>query len=85
MPAAATSHASAPAPKRRPRRARAVPVSDTQLSAEQKRLIRLSFLRIEPALDLVAQLFFLKLFRHQSVVSRLCCITLEVMHPLCHK
>lgn len=62
MPAAAFQ-ASDPAPKRRTRRARAVPASDTQLTAEQKRLIRLSFLRIEPALDLVAQLFFLKLFR----------------------
>jgi hemoglobin-like flavoprotein len=62
MPAAAIQ-ASETATKRRPRRAKAVPVSDTQLSAEQKRLIRLSFLRVEPALDLVAQLFFLKLFR----------------------
>jgi hemoglobin-like flavoprotein len=62
MPAAAFQ-ASDPAPKRRMRRAKAVPVSDTQLTAEQKRLIRLSFLRVEPALDLVAQLFFLKLFR----------------------
>jgi hemoglobin-like flavoprotein len=70
MPAAATSHASAPAPKRRPRRARAVPATDTQLSAEQKRLIRLSFLRIEPALDLVAQLFFLKLFRLDPSVRK---------------
>ncbi|ODS02010.1 hypothetical protein AUC69_00505 [Methyloceanibacter superfactus] len=62
MPAAAIQ-ASETAAKRRTRRAKAVPVSDTQLSAEQKRLIRLSFLRVEPALDLVAQLFFLKLFR----------------------
>jgi hemoglobin-like flavoprotein len=45
------------------RRARTAPGSETQLTAEQKRLIRVSFLRIEPALDLVAQLFFLKLFR----------------------
>ena len=61
MPAAAKP----PSPPRnaRPRRARATPVVDTQLTAEQKRLIRVSFLRIEPALDLVAQLFFLKLFR----------------------
>lgn len=51
------------APKRKPRRARKAPSSDSQLTAEQKRLIRLSFLRVEQALDLVAQLFFLKLFR----------------------
>ncbi len=61
MPAA--SQATVTAPKRQTRRTRATPVTDTQLTAEQKRLIRLSFLRIEPALDLVAQLFFLKLFR----------------------
>jgi hemoglobin-like flavoprotein len=54
---------SAPAPKRKARRTRKARSSDTQLTAEQKRLIRLSFLRVEPALDLVAQLFFLKLFR----------------------
>ncbi|MEZ5828034.1 MAG: globin domain-containing protein [Hyphomicrobiales bacterium] len=51
------------APKSRPRRARSVPSSETKLTPEQKRLIRLSFLRVEPALDLVAQLFYLKLFR----------------------
>ncbi len=51
------------APKSRPRQARRVPSSETKLTPEQKRLIRLSFLRVEPALDLVAQLFFLKLFR----------------------
>jgi hemoglobin-like flavoprotein len=33
------------------------------LTAEQKRLIRESFLKLTPALDLVGQLFFLKLFR----------------------
>lgn len=33
------------------------------LTAAQKRLIRESFIRIEPALDLVGQLFFLKLYR----------------------
>ncbi|MGH6735357.1 MAG: globin domain-containing protein [Methyloceanibacter sp.] len=49
--------------KPRSRRARSVPSAETHLTAEQKRLIRLSFLRVEPALDLVAQLFFLKLFR----------------------
>jgi hemoglobin-like flavoprotein len=61
MPAA--SQATATAPKRSTRRTRATPAGDTQLTAAQKRLIRLSFLRIEPALDLVAHLFFLKLFR----------------------
>ena len=50
-------------PKKRARRTWHAPSTDTQLTAEQKRLIRLSFLRVEPALDLVAQLFFLKLFR----------------------
>lgn len=50
------------APKTRSRR-RGAPASDLPLTAEQKRLIRVSFLRVEPALDLVAQLFFLKLFR----------------------
>ena len=49
------------APKGKSRRR--APSSGTQLTLGQKRLIRLSFLRIEPALDLVAQLFFLKLFR----------------------
>ena len=44
-------------------KSRRAPSSDIKLTAEQKRLIRVSFLRIEPALDLVAQLFFLKLFR----------------------
>ena len=65
MPAAsqATVKATVTAPKRQTRRTRATPATDTQLTAEQKRLIRLSFLRIEPALDLVGQLFFLKLFR----------------------
>lgn len=62
MPAALQSTVDAPK-KRTRRRAAAAPSGETQLSAEQKRLIRLSFLRIEPALDLVAQLFFLKLFR----------------------
>jgi hemoglobin-like flavoprotein len=61
MPAA--MKASVAAPRSRPRRARNMPSAETQLTAEQKRLIRLSFLRVEPALDLVAQLFFLKLFR----------------------
>jgi len=62
MPAAALQ-SPVEAPKKRTRRARSVSPKDTQLSPEQKRLIRVSFLRVEPALDLVAQLFFLKLFR----------------------
>ncbi|MGV1013541.1 MAG: globin domain-containing protein [Methyloceanibacter sp.] len=33
------------------------------LTAKQKKLIRASYQRLEPARDLVAQLFFLKLFR----------------------
>lgn len=37
--------------------------SDIPLTAKQKRLIRDSFAKLEPARDLVAQLFFLKLFR----------------------
>ncbi|MGH6866678.1 MAG: globin domain-containing protein [Methyloceanibacter sp.] len=49
------------APKPTSRRGRG-PVSD-HLTAKQKRLIAQSFLHVEPALDLVAQLFFLKLFR----------------------
>ncbi len=61
MPAALQS--TVDAPKKRTRRGATAPTGETQLSAEQKRLIRVSFLRIEPALDLVAQLFFLKLFR----------------------
>jgi hemoglobin-like flavoprotein len=61
MPAALQS--TVDAPKKRTRRGAPAPAGETQLSAEQKRLIRVSFLRIEPALDLVAQLFFLKLFR----------------------
>lgn len=65
MPAAAALQSTVEATKKRARtrRARSTPVKDTQLTAEQKRLIRVSFLRVEPALDLVAQLFFLKLFR----------------------
>ncbi len=58
MPAAL--HASVDAPTKSARRNTS---TDISLSAEQKRLIRKSFLRVEPALDLVAQLFFLKLFR----------------------
>ena len=36
---------------------------ETPLTARQKRLIRESFLKIEPALDLVGTLFYLKLYR----------------------
>jgi len=61
MPAA--QQASVTPLKIKPRRARSTKSSEIRLTAEQKRLIRVSFLRIEPALDLVAQLFFLKLFR----------------------
>ena len=65
MPADAAVEApkAAKTPKKRTRRARRAPSQDTQLSPEQKQLIRTSFKRIEPALDLVAQLFYLKLFR----------------------
>jgi hemoglobin-like flavoprotein len=62
MPAAVQTAVPAPK-KKRPRRPSRPASSGTQLTAEQKRLIRLSFLRVEPALDFVAQLFFLKLFR----------------------
>jgi hemoglobin-like flavoprotein len=56
--------ASETANKTKPRRARRrTPSKETELSVEQKQLIRKSFLKVEPALDLVAQLFFLKLFR----------------------
>jgi hemoglobin-like flavoprotein len=61
MPAAI--QAAVATPKKKTRRTRHAPSTDTNLTAEQKRLVRLSFLRVEPALDLVAQLFFLKLFR----------------------
>jgi len=43
--------------------ARAGASAEISLTAAQKRLIRESFLKLEPALDLVGQLFFLKLFR----------------------
>jgi len=61
MPAA--QQASVTPLKIKPRRRVSTKSSEIRLTAEQKRLIRVSFLRIEPALDLVAQLFFLKLFR----------------------
>jgi hemoglobin-like flavoprotein len=61
MPAAI--QATVATPKSRPRRPRDIAAAEIHLTAKQRRLIRLSFLRIEPALDLVAQLFFLKLFR----------------------
>jgi hemoglobin-like flavoprotein len=44
-------------------RNRAPQAPDVALTAKQKRLIRESFLRIEPARELVAQLYYLKLFR----------------------
>ena len=43
------------------------------LTAKQKRLIRESFLRLEPAFDLVGQLFFRKLYRSRSVLPRPVC------------
>src|SRR3990170_134368 len=43
--------------------ARAGASAEISLTAAQKRLIRESFRRLEPALDLVGQLFYLKLFR----------------------
>jgi hemoglobin-like flavoprotein len=42
---------------------RAATPPETPLTAKQKRLIRESFLRFEPALDLIGTLFFLKLAR----------------------
>jgi hemoglobin-like flavoprotein len=47
----------------RKRRALAPSSPEIPLTAKQKKLIRDSFRRIEPAGELVAQLFFLKLFR----------------------
>lgn len=61
MPAAL--HVSDAAPKKSTRRARSTSSKDLSLTTPQKRLILKSFVRLEPALDLVAQLFFLKLFR----------------------
>ena len=43
--------------------ARASASAEISLTAAQKRLIRESFFKLEPALDLVGQLFYLKLFR----------------------
>ena len=37
--------------------------AEIALTAEQKRLVRESFMALEPALDLVGQLFYLKLYR----------------------
>ena len=61
MPAAL--HVLDAAPKKSTRRARSTSSKDLSLTTAQKRLILNSFVRLEPALDLVAQLFFLKLFR----------------------
>ena len=47
----------------RSRRSWAPASPEIPLTAKQKKLIRESFQRVEPARDLVAQLFFLKLFR----------------------
>lgn len=40
------------------------------LTASQKRLIRESFRKLEPALDLVGQLFFIKLYRQDPGLHR---------------
>ncbi len=45
---------------------RAVTPSEAPLTDEQKRLIRESYAKIEPAIDLVAQVFFRKLFALDS-------------------
>ena len=58
----AALHVSDVAPKKSTRAKRGAS-KDLNLTTEQKRLILNSFFRLEPALDLVAQLFFLKLFR----------------------
>ena len=69
MPAAL--QASETAAKTKPRRARrSTPSKETELTAAQKQLPRRSFLKVEPALDLVAQLFFLKLFRLDSSLRK---------------
>jgi len=59
----AALHVSGVAPKKPTRRAKRSASKDLNLTTDQKRLILKSFFRLEPALDLVAQLFFLKLFR----------------------
>ena len=61
MPAAL--HVSEVAPKRPARRAKRASSKKLDLTTAQKKLILKSFFRLEPALNLVAQLFFLKLFR----------------------
>ncbi len=50
-------------PSNRPAPARAKASPGISLTAPQKRLIRESFLKLDPALDLVGQLFCIKLFR----------------------
>ena len=57
------TQARAAKPSNRLAPARAGASAEISLTAAQKRLIRESFLKLEPALDLVGQLFFLKLFR----------------------
>lgn len=54
------------APKMSLRRAKRAKAGRINLTSVQKRLILNSFMRLEPALDLVSQLFFLKLFRIDS-------------------
>src|SRR4026209_589311 len=50
----------------RPRVNRPAAPAEIPLTAKQKRLIRDSFSRIEPALELVGRLFYLRLFRVDS-------------------
>ena len=60
MSAVLEARAAKPANRAAQSRAGAAQIS---LTAAQKRLIRESFVKIEPALDLVGQLFYLKLYR----------------------
>jgi len=61
MSVAIQARAAKPSNRLAPARAKAS--AEISLTAPQKRLIRESFLKLEPALDLVGQLFCLKLFR----------------------
>jgi hemoglobin-like flavoprotein len=58
-----TAQASVAKPSNRLAAAGAGASVETSLTAKQKRVIRESFLKLDPALDLVGQLFFLKLYR----------------------
>ena len=60
MSAVLEARAAKPANRAAQSRAGAAQIS---LTATQKRLIRESFIKIDPALDLVGQLFYLKLYR----------------------